>query len=745
MSCCNSAQLVSDIAGVSQNNSKISNSNHDIRAASFAIGNGLIQTDYIVPGMHCAGCISSIERGFGDLDFVKNVRANLSLKRVSVTWSEATGDVGLIDQQFGKLGFEHSPFDLNADVRGDQKKAARSLLTALGVAGFGAANVMLLSVSIWSGADAETTTLFHLLSGLIAVPVVAFSGQPFFKSALAALRVGRLNMDVPISLAVLLALGMSIYESLSGGENAYFDAAVMLLFFLLIGRYLDHIMRDKARDAVLQLNNIAPKRALKILEDDNLQYFSISEIEPGDNLRILAGERIPVDGEIVRGASDLDCSLVTGENLPVHANVGKVVEAGTLNLTGVLDIKALRDAKHSFLAEVAKMMEAAEKGRGRFTRIADKMASIYAPVVHLVAAISFIGWMIATGGDWNKSIYIAISVLIITCPCALALAVPVAHVVAAHRLFKEGIVISDGAGFERLEQVQRVVFDKTGTLTTGTPHVKSTDITNDLHMRIAKSLAIHSSHPASNAVESYFADLADVELNDIVEVPGCGVEALYHDNKVRLGRGAWVAEISDTVADETFGGLSFAVENCPVSTFQLSEKLRKDALLAVSELKVAKQNIEILSGDGEGPVGFVGKQLGIETIHDSYTPSDKVDHINDLRERGEKTLMVGDGLNDAAALSGAHVAMAPANACDVGRHAADFVFLHKSLLAVPFAINMAKRVGRIVRQNFALAIIYNLIAVPFAVAGAITPLTAAIAMSASSIVVVSNSMRLARS
>ena len=744
MSVCEKSGVVNAQAG--KESTFVANKKHldEVLAGSKMVEEGLIQTDFVVPGMHCVGCIGSIERSISALKFVERVRANLSLKKVSVTWREGEGDPSSIDQTLSDLGFEHSLFDLEADVGDAQKQASRSLLLSLGVAGFGAANIMLLSVSVWSGADPETTTLFHLISGLIAVPVIAFAGRPFFLSAWKAVRAKRLNMDVPISLAVLLALGMSIYESLSGGVVAYFDAAVTLLFFLLIGRYLDHLMRDKARDAVVQLNRISSKGTSLVLEDGNLQYVRIDEIEIGQRVRIMAGERIPVDGKVVKGNSDLDCSLVSGESLPVQISKGMNVEAGTLNLTGAIDIQVLRDASHSFLAEVSKMMETAEKGRGRFTRIADRMARIYAPAVHLLAALAFVGWMIGTNGDWHTSIYIAISVLIITCPCALGLAVPVVHVIAARRLFNKGIIISDGAGFERMEQATRVIFDKTGTLTTGVAQIMSSSLRDPLEKEIAHALSLHSNHPAAQAVSEFLPDEHIVSLNNISEFPGFGMQAFYKGKEVRLGQAKWVGEISGHHSNIYKDGLSFCVEQGDISTFEMNEELSEGAVAAVQELQSIGFEVEIVSGDGEKPVRTIAKMLEISKFRFGQTPSEKLSYINKLQDDGDRILMVGDGLNDAPALVGAHVSVAPSKACDVGRHAADFVFTYKSLLSVPFAYKISRQAGAIVRQNFALAIIYNVIAVPFAMAGYVTPLVAAIAMSASSIVVVANSMRLSR-
>ena len=699
-------------------------------------------SEFVVPDMHCISCIRKLENTVGKLPFVTRVRANLSMKKISVTWQKGPGHIVEIDRAITDTGFDHSTFDLSLDDGDQANGSSKKLLTALAVAGFAAVNIMLLSISVWSGADKETAKLFHLISGLIAVPAVFYCGQPFFRSAISALKVKRLNMDVPISLAVLLALAMSIYESIVGGRQAYFDAAVTLLFFLLIGRYLDNLMREKARSSLVQLARLSAKGATIIDENAQLFYCKLNQIQPGMIMRVMAGERVGVDGEVIRGRSDVDRSVVTGESVPQMVEKGSDIEAGTLNLTGAIDIRVIRDASHSFLAEVTRMMEVAEKGRGHFTRIADRMAQIYAPAVHALAALAFVGWMIATDGQWHTSIYVAISVLIITCPCALGLAVPVVHVIGARQLLKNGILIRDGSGLERLEQVDHVIFDKTGTLTHGLPSVISANFASNKDKAIAKALASHSSHPYSMAVAGFIKQPASQSLSDVIEIAGAGVEGKIDGRKVRLGRVQWVGEIAKDDNHRHWGELGFAIAEEKIIRFELCEVVREDACEAIEALKNTKLNLEILSGDHIDAVKKIADQLDITNYSHGLKPADKISRIDELKTKGLHPLMVGDGLNDSPSLAAAHVSIAPVNASDICRHAADFVFTRPSLLAVPIAIRIAHQTGRLVRQNFALAIAYNSLAIPFAMAGYVTPLIAAIAMSASSIVVVANSMRL---
>ncbi|WP_164512320.1 heavy metal translocating P-type ATPase [Oceaniglobus ichthyenteri] len=689
-----------------------------------------------VPGIKCGACVAKIERALNARDEVISARANLTLHQVNIVLESPESDPMPIVKALAALGYVATPVESEADTAPDP--TGKGLLRAIAVAGFGAMNIMLLSVGVWSGAEGQTRATFHLVSALIAVPVVIYAGQPFFRSALSALRARQLNMDVPIALAVALALALSIFETVQGGDHVFFDAAVTLLFFLLTGRYFDHLMRERARSAVSGLAKLSPRGAMVRQKHGTLAYMVLTDIAPGAILSIAPDERVPLDLEILTGNSDLDRSLVTGESMAVAIGPGDTLEAGTLNLTGVIEGRVLRSSQDSFLAQMIRMQSNAEVGRGLYVRIADRAARLYAPVVHLLALITFIGWIIATGGDWQASLFIAISVLIITCPCALALAVPVAHVVSAGRLMRMGVLMKDGAAIERLAEIDGIVFDKTGTLTTGTPMIGSTP--DDPVLRSgAKALALRSGHPAARAITLGVRDApSDIARNK--EVPGFGVEGAIGGRRARLGRAEWVGEITDIAA----GAASpvFGFERGPSFSFDLTETLREGAHDAVTDLKKAGFSVALLSGDMEDRAQAVAMTLGIENTHHGATPADKIGVLETLRRDGHRPLMVGDGLNDAAALAAAHVSMAPSSACDAGRSAADFVFLRDTLDAVPATWKVARDTARIVRQNFALAIGYNCIAIPLAVAGLVTPLIAALAMSGSSILVIGNALRL---
>ncbi len=691
------------------------------------------------PTIRCGSCVAKIERSLADMPGVARVRANLTLRRINLTLAQTDDALqNVLDEleNIGHPGRLIDSADLSAEAKDDTEVA---LLKAVAVSGFGAMNVMLLSVAVWSGASDATRDSFHLISGIIALPIVIYAARFFFISAWGALRRARMNMDVPIALAISFALALSVFETLRGGEEVFFDAAVTLTFFLLIGRYLDYRMRGKARSAMTGLQRLAVREAWEVTPEGALRVVAADAIYPGMVLRIPAGERTPVDLRITSGASDLDRSLVTGESAPVAVAAGDEVEAGALNLTGPMDAVALRPVEDSFLAMSMRMLAGAEESRSTYVRIADRAAQLYAPLIHLIGFATFVGWLLATG-DWQRAAFVAISVLIVTCPCALALAVPVAHVVASSRLMAEGVLIKDGSALERLATATRAVWDKTGTLTDGSP-VLAESLGTSLDSDAAATLAAHSAHPAARCIAAAHRAPA-LPVEDLREHPGFGVEGRIDGRLARLGRPSWVAEIAGEMAEGD--GPAFAFAGAQMQRFPLRETLRDGAAEAVTTLRDAGLPSEILSGDAAPAVARVAAQLEIEETRAGLTPQDKVARLQELSAQDERPLMVGDGLNDTAALATAHVSMSPASATEAGRAAADFVFLREGLDAVPLALTVARRTAATVRQNFGLAIAYNCIAVPLAIAGHVTPLIAAIAMSGSSIAVVANSLRLNR-
>lgn len=691
-----------------------------------------VETVLAVPGMHCAGCIRKIERSLRESQGILSARVNLSARQVTVRHDPALKPRDLV-AELGRIGFEAEPRK-GALARSDS--AVRPLLAPLAVAGFATMNVMLLSVSVWSGADGATRSMFHWISALIGVPAIGYAGMPFFRSAWRALRHGRTNMDVPISIGVSIAAALSLYETIVGGQDAWFDGALMLLAFLLAGRVLDAMMRDRARTGVDALLRHAAAEAMAVGADGKLEWRKAEDLAPGTIMRVAAGERLAADGDILSGASRFDQSLLTGESAPVAAAVGERVLAGTLNLDAPVDVRVSAAGRDTTLAEIARLMEAAAQDRSRYVRIADRASRLYAPAVHTLAALSFAGWMMA-GAGWYHSLVIAVAVLIITCPCALGLAVPVAQVVASGALMRAGIMVKDGSALERLAAVDRALLDKTGTLTLGKP-MPDANVLSSLPedaAAVALALASHSRHPISRALASALtaAGHRAAELAQVTERAGSGVFGIWQGHAVALRR------------PESANGIAVAldIEGRPIWLIPFADRLRADTGEALAQLAGLGLETTILSGDNPASVATVARETGL-LAQAGASPQDKQDAIERLQNAGHNVLMVGDGLNDGPALARANASIAPGSASDVGLQASDLVFVQDSLLALPRAVRTAQATMRVVKQNFALAIGYNVLAVPLAMAGFVTPMIAALSMSLSSLVVIANSLRLGR-
>jgi Cu2+-exporting ATPase len=697
-------------------------------------GKAVLSSTFTVDGLSCAGCIAKLEGGLTALPGVVAARVNFSTRRLRVDHSDELSD-DMLQAAVERLGFGCHPFVGETDAKAGRESGI--LMRALAVAGFAAMNVMLLSVAVWSGADPVTRTMFHWLSAAIALPAIAYSGRPFFKSAWSALRRGRTNMDVPISIGVTLTAAMSLYETATGGVHAYFDGAIMLLFFLLAGRFLDSMMRARAADGVAALLRRVPGDVLVLLPDGTTQRRPADGLAPRARMLVAAGERIGADGVVEAGRSAVDRSLVTGESAAVAAGPGDTVLAGTINLDAPLTIRVTAAGDATVIADIARLMESATQGKSRYVRIADRASRLYAPTVHTLALLSLIGWLIA-GAGFHQAMTVAVAVLIITCPCALGLAVPIAQVVAAGALMRAGILIKDGSALERLADVDTVLFDKTGTITLGrlTPldGVPETPLDRSLLLALARS----SNHPKSRALALSLEKLGvtAAPIGDVAELPGLGVEALAGQYRVRLGRAGWV-DPGTADADAT----AFRIGDRPAIPISFGDAIRPDADAAIARLRRRGLEPRLLSGDATLVVETVGGALGIAG-QSRMSPADKYQTVDHLSAAGHRVLMVGDGLNDGPAMKRAMVAMAPASATDVSQIAADLVFFGDGLMAVPVAIDAARRTMAVVRQNFALAIGYNLLAVPLAVAGVVTPLIAALAMSGSSLLVVANALRL---
>lgn len=698
------------------------------------------QLDLLVEGVHCANCIRKIETRLTRDPAITYARVNLTLRRLSVEWRGGASHAEVIGSSVRELGYPVAPYDPGA-IGASNHRTGRELLRSLAIAGFASANVMMLAWAVWAGQaqgmGAGTQAFFSWLSALVAVPAIAVAGRPFFRSAFTALKAGTTNMDVPIVAALALTTAISLMELLRHQAHVYFDSATMLLFVLLIGRYLDFRVRARSREAIERLTMLRVQHATVLLPDGMTKDVPSASVEPGMIVVAAPGESVPVDGRVVMGEATLDKSAVTGEMLPEHVRPGDEVLAGTTVAGGaVLHVQANKAVAESHLAGILRLVEQAQLQKGRVATLADRLSALWTPLVHAIALLTFGGWWFIAGADLPTSLLHAVTVLIIACPCAIGLAIPAVQVAAIGGLLRRGILVRSGDALERMATADRIVFDKTGTLTGGRPELTSVPADPAL-IRIATTLAGASRHPLSQVIAKRFK--SDAMASDVVETPGSGIMGNVDGLASKLGSAAFCGVATD--AQDDGSEVWIVVDGRRPGRFVFADTVRADAADTVAYFRKTGANISILSGDRPVAVAKCAAELAIDDAWGGLKPAEKARILEDWKAGGARTLMAGDGLNDAPALTMAHVSASFGFGAPATQVAADFVLPGESLSALTLAHRTALKSAGIVRQNLGFAALYNLALIPVAVLGFATPLVAAAAMSASSIIVTLNALR----
>ena len=687
-----------------------------------------------VKGARCANCIAKIERGVSALEGVDQARLNLSTGKLTVLGPALAPQQILMRVQ--DLGYEAQAFEADAVLSTDETEG-RLLLRCLAVSGFATVFVMGLTDAVWYGAGdlaLAMRTQFFWLAAAVAIPASLYAGQPFFRSAWKSLRARATNMDVPISLAVVLSLGLSVYQTAHGGGHTYFDAAVMLVFLLLIGRYLDFRLRDRARGAARHLLALQTVLVRRLGADGAVHTVTARDVAVNDRLLLATGDRVPVNGVIEDRDTEFDMALVTGESVPQLGARGTSVPAGAIVTGPSITLCATASVENSLVADLARLLEAGQQARSAYVRLADRAARAYAPLVFSLSLLACAGWLMA-GAPIAQAVTNAITVLIITCPCALGLAVPAVQIVATERLFNRGVFVKSGDALERLSEIDMAIFDKTGTLTLGAPTLlNGSDLPAGLLERAAR-IARASRHPLAMAL-ARAAGMGPVAAG-VREIAGSGLECGDGAERERLGNAAWCG------ASGTDFQLWYRCGSGAPVGFKFRDQLRSDSASVVDELRRRNIQVEMLSGDNPVVAAQIAAEAGIAFWRAGVTPQNKAERLENLRRQGHHVLMVGDGINDAAALALAHVSIAPGTASDISQRASDMVLRGNELAPIVEALDVSRKARRLVLQNFALAIAYNVTAIPLAALGFVTPLIAAATMAGSSLLVTLNALRLA--
>jgi Cu2+-exporting ATPase len=723
---------------------KIEKAKENILAYDFSsyvktLDHGEKELQFTVGGIACSSCVWLIENALAKQKNIVGARVNLSTRKLVIRWS---GDVNFGNEYAEliiRMGYELAPYD-SQEVSKKDDAQTKSLLIKITLAGFALGGIMMLSDGLYlydrELIGAATHDFLHFIVMLLALPVIVYSGSYFFSSAINSLKHHRTNMDVPISFSIVVISILSIYQTFTGAEHIYFDSAVMLIFTLLIGRYFEFKARAKARRSTKSITDILSGFA-NLITENGIKIIPAKELQEGMLIQVNMGEKIPADGLITRGSSEFDTSLITGETLPKNISANEEVMAGMMNLGNSVVVKISRPSANSSLSQILNLLEKTEKNNSKLNSIAEKATRAYVPLVYGASTITFILWYFIFGRSLEISIINACAVLIITCPCALGLAVPVVNVVSFGKLLSKGLILKNGKTLERLNEIDTAIFDKTGTLTTGNLKVINQEDFSESELKLAASLAARSSHPASRSISKlYKGEL--IEGLEVKEVAGLGLELRIGENIVRLGKPSWIGGNNDINSKTSIAFSSGG----KVKNFILEDELRCDAKVVISKINNAGINTVILSGDVEYQVKKTAEELGIKTYRSKLLPQEKYDFINNLKTIGHKILMVGDGLNDAPSIKLADVSISPGNAISITQNSADIIFSGEKLSPIYDAIKISKKSIKLIKQNIYLSFLYNFVMIPFAMSGFITPIFASLAMSASSIIVVLNSLRL---
>ncbi|MCK9504928.1 MAG: heavy metal translocating P-type ATPase [Porticoccaceae bacterium] len=713
---------------------------------------GTVAAELAISGITCSACAWLIEHHLSRLEAVISVGVNVSSHRCRIVWRPEQIKLSTILADFEEIGYEARPAG-DVDAEKQRIRENKTFLLRLGLAGLGMMQAGMVAIALYaghfSGIDDEWQQLFRWLSMLLAIPVVLYSARPFYSAAWRSLKVRQLVMDVPVAIAITLAFSASVWATLTNTGEVYFDSVAMFTFFLLLGRYLEMRVRHRNDSYAGSMAQLIPPVATRLTRDGQ-ELVPVKSLQVGDLILVRNGETLPSDGEVWRGSSEIVEAILTGEERPVAKHSGDAVSAGTLNMANPLEIRVSATGNKTRLAAILDLVSEAQAVKPRFAAMADKLSGWFVARLLVISVGVTLAWLYI---DPSRALWVTLSVLVVTCPCALSLATPAALTVATAELRRRGFLIRKAHVLETLATVSDCIFDKTGTLTQGRmvidtviPHGGAGD--EDL-LRRAAALESGTSHPIAKAFRHIDAPLPEVVGNEIVV--GMGVSGTIEGQRHILGKAEFChRELGiplETMAVAESGEglwLFLANEDGLLASIHLVDELRPGARKAVADLAAMNLEVTLLSGDRAATVAAVADSLGIDHWQGGALPEDKLARLRKLQDNGRQVMMVGDGINDVPVLSGANVSVAMGDAVDLTRLHADALLVSGNLDVLADAVAIARKTTVIIRQNLAWALGYNLLALPLAATGHVPPWAAAIGMSASSLIVVANGLRLSR-
>ncbi|MDO6563495.1 heavy metal translocating P-type ATPase [Amphritea sp. 1_MG-2023] len=714
---------------------------------------GSKQATLVIEGITCAACVWLLEHHLSSLKGVIQANVNLTNHRARIQWDEQHIKLSDIFIAMHNIGYQGHPYHPDKEEQLLEQETKRAM-RRLGIAGVFTMQIMMLAVALYTGAgdslDANYEHFIRWASLVLATPVVVYASKPFFQAALRDLRTRHLTMDVPVSIAIGGAYLASIWATLTASGEVYYDSVSMFTFFLLIGRFLEMKARHRTGKAGNALLNLLPASAL-LCTDEGETIVAANELQQGDQILVKPGHTIPADAVIIQGSSSIDESALTGEYLPLTKREGDNVVGGTINVENPIRLEVTQVGASSQLSAIVRLLERAHDEKPKVARLADKVSGYFVIAVLIIAASVGLFWWQT---EPENAFWITLSVLVVTCPCALSLATPTALTAATGTLRQHGLLITRGHVLESLAKATHIVFDKTGTLTEGNLSLQESKTLSHLSaqqcIEIAASLEAHSEHPIARAFHKITAPRSILAAQQLTNHVGLGLEGIIDGQRFFIGKPQFASQhcgqhldFSDA-PDNRCQWLLLADETQPLAWFGLTDPARKQAAQMIGQLNQMGLEVQMLTGDSSAAVGHIAQQLQIDSVISGVSPAEKLQHIQQLQANGAQLLMVGDGINDIPVLAGAQTSIAMGSATDLAKTNADAVLISAELMRLPQALKLAKRTRANIRQNLSWALFYNLIALPLAAAGMIAPWMAAIGMSVSSLVVVGNALRLTK-
>jgi len=711
---------------------------------------GVKTATLVIEGITCAACIWLLEHHINQLSGTENVSINMTNHRAQISWHNEQIELSDILAQVHYIGYTAHPYRPDIEEQLLAKEQKRSM-RRLGVAGVGMMQVLALAISLYfgqhSGIDKDIETWLRWISLIICTPIVFYGAQPFFIAAARDIKTRHLSMDVPVSIAIGGAYTASCWSTVFSGGEIYFDSVSMFTFFLLFGRYLEMQARHRTGRAGNALQNLLPQAAIKLVSEQGQlieHLVAVSELAVSDIILVKPGQSIPADGVIIDGFSSIDESALTGEYLPKRRALGDKVIGGTLNVENPIQVSIEKIGAQTQLSAIVRLLERSGEDKPKVAKIADRIASYFVACVLICSAVVATSWWFI---DSSQAFWITLSVLVVTCPCALSLATPTALTTATGSLRQRGLLVTRSHVLESLANATDFVFDKTGTLTKGNLTIESIANCNNTQqaLEIAAALEANSEHPIAKAFKPYLQQSATA-----IEVTlGEGIQGRVEGQLFRIGKSSFAQKILENElpinAPSDHGHwLLLCSEERILAWFSISDALRDDSYYCIDQLKKNNIKVHMLTGDSSDNATIIASQLAIDNLIAGASPSDKIDYINTLQNSGAKVVMVGDGINDLPVLAGTQTSIAMGSASDLAKTHADAVLTSTTLSVIIDGLLLAKKTRKIIMQNIFWAFSYNMLALPLAAFGLVPPYAAAIGMSVSSLIVVSNALRLSK-